>query len=119
MSKIFFLFFLFIFNSIKSDENHLNDTIVDECQNKNNNCQDVQIKYTNGNESPFKCCEVSYKYEDNKNKYCVLINNKFGNYFSNYKKSLKSKFSKVKIKCKGNNINPKNIILFGLLILIF
>ena len=119
MSKIFFLFFLFIFNSIKSDENHLNDTIVDECQNKQSNCQDVQIKYTNGNESPFKCCEVSYKFEGQTKNYCVVINNKFGNYFKNYKKSLKSKFSKVKIKCYSNIIKTKNLFLFGFLILIF
>ena len=116
MSKIFFIFILFLFNSIITYE--LNLTDVNECLKNNNNCNNIKLNYSHANYNPYKCCEVSYKIDDKENKYCVVLNNKFGNYFSNYKKSLKSKYSKVKIKCKGNNINNKNLILFGLLILI-
>ena len=120
MSKIFFLLFLFLFNSIKSNEYFLDEISAEECNNKNNNCGEVKINYVNKNEeSPFKCCEVSYKFEGQTKNYCVVINNKFGNYFKNYKKSLKKKFSKVKIKCKANNIKTKKLFLFGFLILIF
>ena len=122
MSKLFFIFilFLFLFNSIITNENYLDENSVNECQTKVDSCKNVNITYkgVDDSDNPYKCCEVSYKYDNNDKKYCVVINNKFGNYFSNYKKSLKSKYSKVKIKCKGNNINNKNLILFGLLILI-
>ena len=120
MSKIFFIFilFLFLFNSIITNEIYLDENSVNECQTIVDSCNNVNITYYGGDKNPYKCCEVSYKYDNNNIKYCVVINNKFGNYFSNYKKSLKSKYSKVKIKCKGNNINNKNLILFGLLILI-
>lgn len=116
MSKIFFIFILFLFKSIITYE--LNLTDVNDCHKNNNNCNNIKLNYSDDKYNPYKCCEVSYKIDDKENKYCVVINNKFGNYFSNYKKSLKSKYSKVKIECKGNNINNKNLILFGLLILI-
>ncbi len=118
MSKIFFIFILFLFNSIITNDLYLTEDSVNECHKNNNNCNNIKLIYSNDEYNPYKCCEVSYKIDDKENKYCVVINNKFGNYFSNYKKSLKSKYSKVKIKCKGNNINNKNLILFGLLILI-
>ena len=120
MSKIFFIFILFLFNSIITNDLNLTEDSVNECQTKVDSCKNVNITYNGVDDSdnPYKCCEVSYKIDDKENKYCVVLNNKFGNYFSNYKKSLKSKYSKVKIKCKGNNINNKNLILFGLLILI-
>ena len=118
MSKIFFIFILFLFNSIITNDLNLTEDSVNECHKNNNNCNNIKLNYSHANYTPYKCCEVSYKIDDKENKYCVVLNNKFGNYFSNYKKSLKSKYSKVKIKCKGNNINNKNLILFGLLILI-
>ena len=120
MSKIFFLLFLFLFISIKSNDFFLDEISAVECENKNNNCGEIQINFKNKTDSsPFKCCEVSYKFEGQTKNYCVVINNKFGNYFKNYKKSLKSKFSKVKIKCYSNIIKTKNLFLFGFLILIF
>ena len=118
MSKIFLIFILFLFNSIITNDLNLTEDSVNECHKNNNNCNNIKLIYSNDKYNPYKCCEVSYKIDDKENKYCVVLNNKFGNYFSNYKKSLKSKYSKVKIKCKGNNINNKNLILFGLLILI-
>ena len=118
MSKIFFIFLLFLFNSIITNDIYLEEDSINNCQKETKDCNKIILNYIGDNNTYYKCCEVSYKYDNNNIKYCVVINNKFGNYFSNYKKSLKSKYSKVKIECKGNNINNKNLILFGLLILI-
>ncbi len=91
MSKIFFIFILFLFNSIITNDLYLTEDSVNECHKNNNNCNNIKLIYSNDKYNPYKCCEVSYKIDDKENKYCVVINNKFGNYFSNYKKSLKSK----------------------------
>ena len=121
MSKNFLFYILILFNFFISLNCSLIDTNALECEKSvdYNNCEKIDLF-----EPFYKCCKVSYKYKDingdeiDKN-FCTVINNKYGNYFKNYKKSLKKKYSKVKIECNSNYYKIKiiELLLFLLLIL--